>query len=55
MEIGDPLLPTTAATMNLRHQETFCIILLLSTVSITFGQDFQFASDKEEDEVQVSG
>nr|XP_029735934.1 uncharacterized protein LOC109420851 isoform X5 [Aedes albopictus] len=38
--------------MNLRHQETFCIILLLSTVSITFGQDFQFASDKEEDEVQ---
>lgn len=52
MEIGDPLLPTTAATMNLRHQETFCIILLLSTVSITFGQDFQFASDKEEDEVQ---
>lgn len=52
MEIDDPPLPNTAATMNLRHQETFCIILLLSTVSITFGQDFQFASDKEEDEVQ---
>ncbi|XP_065087840.1 uncharacterized protein Dg isoform X2 [Ochlerotatus camptorhynchus] len=38
--------------MNLRHQETFCIILLICTVSITFGQDFQFASDKEEEEVQ---
>lgn len=38
--------------MNKRHQEAFCIILLICTVSITFGQDFQFASDKEEDEVQ---
>ncbi|XP_055535909.1 uncharacterized protein LOC129724776 isoform X3 [Wyeomyia smithii] len=37
--------------MNLRHQETFCIALLLCTLSITFGQDFQFASEKE-DEVQ---
>lgn len=47
---------TGATTMNLRHQEyTACVVLLLSTIiSITLGQqDFQFASEKEE-EVQVS-
>ncbi|XP_058457586.1 uncharacterized protein LOC131434652 isoform X3 [Malaya genurostris] len=38
--------------MNLRHQETFCIVLLISTISITLGHDFQFASEKEEEEVQ---
>ncbi|XP_053689145.1 uncharacterized protein LOC128738209 [Sabethes cyaneus] len=37
--------------MNLRHQETFCIALLLCAISITLGQDFQFANEKE-DEVQ---
>ncbi|XP_058832010.1 uncharacterized protein LOC131690329 isoform X4 [Topomyia yanbarensis] len=35
--------------MNLRHQETFCIVLLISAISITLGQDFQFASEKEEE------
>ncbi|KAL1386060.1 hypothetical protein pipiens_012885, partial [Culex pipiens pipiens] len=38
--------------MNLRHQEyTACVVLLLSTIiSITLGQqDFQFASEKEEE------
>ncbi|KFB44385.1 AGAP005162-PB-like protein [Anopheles sinensis] len=39
--------------MNLRYQETFCIIFILCT-SITLGEDFDFVPETNDD-VEVTG